>query len=590
MLVALLLVPSLAQAEHRLFPSDVVGDGAIDVSVGVTQSRTSRSVEANGFGGVRVRNSVWQDASVRYGLDDAWEVGAGLAYSPSNVLRTDFSDASAYGFVSTAQEGRGNPSFSLGRAFLGGQDSVLSLKGTLQYSPAVREGSHAEILADVTGGWKLADDLGVWSQYSHARYQTDNVGAGRSIAVGVFKGISENVTLTGSIRLGRLGGGTATNGNDWQTLSLGGLIRLAPNTYLEPSWHLAREGPYDTPASTLSARPMNGRSLSFSVYHLLDGAARPSASGADSSGSDRTGFSVRFWRSKGNTSWSHCASTACVGGTYTILGRPVGLGDPTSRLDASDLTADSAELFATLAVGREWILSGSFGLGATGSGKLRDRDWLDLRALGFGAQSLWSDTMSKVRDGRLDYYSVDLGRIWQGERVAATPFLGFARHIETYNSYGVAHRADDVGQAATRTDIPDSVEAFSHKVRWLGLRLGVDLACDLSDSDRLTVNAAYLPWAEGKLDDSHHLRPDMGPTPNAVSAAKGNGWMLDFIGRHRFSSGPLQGWDGQFGYRYWVFESRHGYDWTGPAFSQPAPLRTFRTERRGILVGLGYRF
>lgn len=301
-------------------------------------------------------------------------------------------------------------------------------------------------------------------------------------------------------------------------------------------------------------------------------------------------FSIRYWRGKGKSSWSHCASVACGGPAFTYLGQPIQFGDPSSRLNPRDLAADTTELHGTLGLGSSWVLSGSFGLGAITSGQMHDQDWADLRALGFGAQALFSSTQSEVKDGRLDYLTLDLGRESRFVQLGVTPFLGIVRHREMFNSYGVVFMPDDIGFGATQPGVSEAVRVLSHKITWQGLRLGLEATYDISDAARIGLKVAYLPWARGKIEDSHHLRPDLGAPPNVLAAANGKGWMFDLVGHHRFSSGPLRNWSGQLGYRFWKFESKDGRQKYGPAFSTAFPLRDFTTERSGVLVGASYVF
>jgi hypothetical protein len=106
----------------------------------------------------------------------------------------------------------------------------------------------------------------------------------------------------------------------------------------------------------------------------------------------------------------------------------------------------------------------------------------------------------------------------------------------------------------------------------------------------LTVDAAFVPYAQGNGDDSHLLRQDeLGTKPNVLIRGHGWGGQVDAMLHYQVSDALTLGAGG----RYWYIDASSGFktDRVGNLFGGPRlPLTTFTAERYGLLAEGAYRF
>jgi len=301
---------------------------------------------------------------------------------------------------------------------------------------------------------------------------------------------------------------------------------------------------------------------------------------------------VRYWHSEGETEWSHCASTACGGGASGYVSPYAGLGDPTSKLNYSGTKAGIGEIFGTYAIDKI-LLMGKYGteIADNDGGKLRDQDWV--RNSSNGNSYIFSDTLSVIRDAKVNYYTADLG-VMVDEKKTGTkivPFLGYMRYNEKLNGYGLLYQTVEVTDPerpapGTQTH-SNSTLVFKNDITWTGFRIGADVDYPLNKEFNLNLNAAYVFGLDAENKDSHVLRDDLGPTPNIKNIGDGGyGYMIDILGQYNYST-QLKF---DFGYRWWMFDTDSGNTKFGPNFTTAFPNRSLKSERSGLLIGANYSF
>lgn len=291
---------------------------------------------------------------------------------------------------------------------------------------------------------------------------------------------------------------------------------------------------------------------------------------------------TRLWISSGETEWSHCASVSCGGGYGRIGGEIISLGDPTSKLNYSNLDANVFEIFAIKKFVNNYKLQTTFGTGDGDTGKFRDQDWLYVPRLNRTYE--FSDTESRVKNIDLSHFIIDFGRTIENEKSNITPFIGYVNYQEKLSANGLSCLPTDLSFVCSA--IPDSINVISNDITWTGLRFGGEMEFNVSDNANIIINAAYVATVEGKNKDSHVLRNDLGPTPNILSDGEGDGLMIDLIGKYTYSKTLSF----EAGYRYWKFEADKGTTKFGPNFSRAYPTRSLYSERSGLLVGAKYKF
>jgi hypothetical protein len=286
----------------------------------------------------------------------------------------------------------------------------------------------------------------------------------------------------------------------------------------------------------------------------------------------RAELGVRYWLSTGETKHSHNAQ-----------GVDPDLGNPTSVLTYSNLDAHVLEFYGRLNFAHNWLTKGNLGLGQINTGSFDDEDYA-------AGQFKYLDTTSSVTEGRVSYFTIDVGRTeWSQHRGRSTlgAFIGFNQWTEDVDAYGIARTVDVFNRFR---DAPDSLLIISNKVIWRSLRVGVTANAALGERTRLSADFAFIPYAEVRNEDSHHLRTDpgdpvffLGPAPNIIIEGRGRGLQLDAeLGYEIYRRTQLG-----LGLRYWYLEATKG---TRTVPGRPGvaevPLVELYSKRTGLTLSL----
>lgn len=249
-----------------------------------------------------------------------------------------------------------------------------------------------------------------------------------------------------------------------------------------------------------------------------------------------------------------------------------------SRLTYSGLDANSGEIYARAENINGFFVKGYAGLGGLGKGSLNDEDFPP-------GIDPYSSTLSHQRDGHLSYLSADLGyQIVSGPRYRVGAFAGYHYLAERVNAFGCTQIGANPFVCAPA--IPASVLGITEDAKWNAARLGLTADIQLLECLKLTVDAAWVPYAKIATSDTHWLRLGTsfsGPIPETGS---GSGAQIEAALSYQLTSAFSVG----VGARYWHMETRGSADFASVAPGAGAQPINFVTDRFGAYLQGAYRF
>ena len=250
---------------------------------------------------------------------------------------------------------------------------------------------------------------------------------------------------------------------------------------------------------------------------------------------NRGELGLRYWLSTGETKHAHNAQGAVPS-----------LGNPTSVLLYENLDANALELFGRTTFERDWFLKGFLGVGRINTGSFDDEDFSR-------GQVKFSDTTSSVSAGWLAYGALDVGHHWllrQGT-INLGVFAGYSQWTEEVEASGATDHLGFIGG-----DIDRGTKVIINNLTWKALRIGFAGQFTFGRT-RLGVDAALIPYATYRNEDSHLLRQDpgdLGPAPNIVLEGDGRGVQFDAEVGYEVARRTVLA----LGWRYWYMESTSG--------------------------------
>ena len=239
-----------------------------------------------------------------------------------------------------------------------------------------------------------------------------------------------------------------------------------------------------------------------------------------------------------------------------------------SQLTYANMDVNSAELFARVESPWNVFLKGYVGLGAGADGRMNDEDWTTTFD--------YSNTVSSTHSS-LSFAVVDLGYDWmRSSNFKLGSFVGYFRDQELMKAYGCTQTARP--SADCLLPIPTSTVGIRESDTWQALRLGASSEVMLTDSLKLTTDAAYLPYVSFAGLDDHYLRGIQ-----FLGSGRGQGVQLESV----LSYDLTKNWSVGVGARYWAAWTDHA-SYSGYGFSDfPAE---YRFERYGATLQTSYRF
>jgi len=272
---------------------------------------------------------------------------------------------------------------------------------------------------------------------------------------------------------------------------------------------------------------------------------------------------ARYWLSTGETKHSHNAQ-----------GVAPGLGNPTSTLTYENLDAHALEVFGRTTFEQRWFLKGAVGVGRVNTGNFDDEDFA-------AGQIKTDDTTSSISSGSLGYGWIDVGHQWvlKDGNVNLGVFAGYGQWTEEVEASGLSTTVGSSG------NVDRSIPVINNKLTWKALRIGF-AGQFVFGRARIGVDAALIPYAQYREEDSHLLRQspaDLGPAPNIIHEGEGRGVQLDVEGGYEIYRRTIL----SLGFRYWYFESTSGTRQTpNIAGSGELPMTELYSQRLGAMLSL----
>jgi len=278
---------------------------------------------------------------------------------------------------------------------------------------------------------------------------------------------------------------------------------------------------------------------------------------------------VRYWFSEGSSTRSHNAQ-----------GLVPSLGNPTSVLTYEDVKTHALELHGRKNWGRGWFVKGNAGLGDTQSGSFDDEDFNR-------GQVKFSDTTSTVKGDWLGYATIDVGKdLWRSRSFSGGFFVGLGYWAERLDAYGIVVTVPRPVPPDNGRRLSDSTLVITNETTWVALRVGFAGKWQFGAATRLVLDAAFIPYAEVRDEDSHWLRQspnDLGPAPNIHMTGKGYGVQMDLEVRQTIAAA----WELGAGLRYWWLRATDG---TRSAVGISVPLSELESQRFGLLLSVTHRW
>jgi hypothetical protein len=243
-------------------------------------------------------------------------------------------------------------------------------------------------------------------------------------------------------------------------------------------------------------------------------------------------FGVRFWVGRAQTK----KNLFDTSGSMLV-----------SRLDYYDMTVYTGEAFSRLDFNNGWFIKGYAGGGGLFGGKLKDEDFPPVI-------DPYSATLSDNKSGSVIYGSVDAGiKLIRGPDFHLGAFVGYHFLRDYVDAMGCTQTGGNPDICVP--SISASIRGISQTNNWHSLRLGLEGVVEFDRRWKLTVDAAWVPYAALHGADSHLLR--IGTYPGAFTGPipeDGTGWgyQLDAMVSYRVNDWISVGAGG----RYWHVEAK----------------------------------
>jgi len=300
--------------------------------------------------------------------------------------------------------------------------------------------------------------------------------------------------------------------------------------------------------------------------------------------------SATIWQTRGDTKWDHNASAL----DPTI-------GNPSSRLEYQGMDSTVLELNARADLRGRWFVEAGVGAGAISNGTLVDDDFVSAAGAQFYGTSvpgehLFSRTISEISDDNLFYLNLSVGRgVYRsaGDRVRLELFAQAQHWEERYIGSGVMQT---VCTAPNLLCMPVGFSGFqgqpviTNKSQWQSLSIGANGRMRIGENLELNARLTFSPLTRLDNQDGHLLRTDLNPDPSFTMSGTGYGYGADIAAVYSFT--PRL--SAHAGFRYWKMKvSNETGGWAvHPAGGGEvaADLNNFETARKGIMLGMTYRF
>lgn len=261
-----LAVMSNAYADDRLFPTDILNKGEVDIRLSIGHDSHSQDINFNGNPGRSSFSQTSEEFQIRYGLGADWHVGMGLSYDSQHVVNEDFRNPAGH-FSSRRGEGEQNPVIWASYGMINDAASPLSLSAALVVSPDTTGDAKTSYSGRLTAGWKSDDTLKYYGQLT-ANFRDDFGFGGYNIGVGAYKRLSEVLTLIPHAHFSRNESTNIWSSWDQYGVGLSAHVRLSESSYLIPELSFYMNGDRNTNDQLFHVdQSRNGKAFRLGFYH-----------------------------------------------------------------------------------------------------------------------------------------------------------------------------------------------------------------------------------------------------------------------------------------------------------------------------------
>ena len=266
-----LLIATLsnAYAEDKLFPTDILNKGEVDIRLTLDHDTHSSDINFKGNAGQSSTKRTAENLQVRYGLGSNWHIGLALPYASQSVANTDYTNPPAHYSNKSAQGGQ-NPNIWATYGIVHDKDSAFSLNAELVISPDTTGDLKTSYTGRLTSRWKTSDGLRLYAALSGTTYDGGDLANIYAIKGGAYVALSETLTLIPHVSYAQYASTNTFSAYDQTGVGLSANVRLAPNFYLIPDIVFYRNGAsHSDDGFFYRDATNNGKHLSLGAYYLF---------------------------------------------------------------------------------------------------------------------------------------------------------------------------------------------------------------------------------------------------------------------------------------------------------------------------------
>lgn len=269
-----LSVSAPAQADERLFPTDVLHASEVDVQLRLDTELTSRSLTYLPYqaDSSYKTHATTESVQARHGLGDDTHVGASLSYQPKASSTQVYGNVAPLVVYSHDASGVGPLAVWIKHRFVNGARSPLTLSGELDLvahpHSNVNTVTHATLAVQLVAGWDFGGGLKSYVLGNATLPNKGLVSHTQTLEGGVWIPVGSRTTLTPYISSEHLQASSEDHSRNLATLGLNALIDVAHNTYVIPGLNVDHVGAYTNALGNFRNGPRHGKGAEVFVYHL----------------------------------------------------------------------------------------------------------------------------------------------------------------------------------------------------------------------------------------------------------------------------------------------------------------------------------
>ncbi len=265
--LATALLCTVAHADNKLFPTDLLAPRQADAQLGLDGTRSSAGLRASGVRGSVHDYDLGWTAAARYGITHGLTVGAALTGGGSNTItqlnngwRSDERDTGLRTttlFARLALAPAGSTPYTVTTDFAVSHDN--NHHGSTSFNVYSLSGTLSARTTDLVRTYVTAG-VGVPSKgYAHRTL---------SLAAGGWMLVNPGVTATAELGLQRVMASNAITGFNMSAVTLGLINEIDARTSVRANLSFGRTTASGNSAGTISIEPGHVQSLGLALHHL----------------------------------------------------------------------------------------------------------------------------------------------------------------------------------------------------------------------------------------------------------------------------------------------------------------------------------